>query len=205
MQRPGIKTELFTVSWDSRKWFLPLRTLNWLYLQLMKYLLFFLGEVKFSLPLGRHFWQLHPEYGKVQLFWMGICFFRNALQQSVKKNYRKKEKKKGLFCNVWTTPTTPLQEHDPWGERVYIFLLAFDWAGFLPLPRWKAVVTRGVGCDLQLGQWRGQMGAAPCSGRSITHLSAFLRIRVTRAATCPHTAPRGDTKSLKIKQREESV
>lgn len=97
MQRPGIKTELFTVSWDSRKWFLPLRTLNWLYLQLMKYLLFFLGEVEFSLSLGRHFWQLHPEYGKVQLFWMGICFFRNALQQSVKKNYRKKEKKKGII------------------------------------------------------------------------------------------------------------
>lgn len=53
-----------------------------------------------SLSLGGHFWQLHSEYGKLQLFWMDIRFFRNPLQQSVKKKIMERAKKKGFFCNI---------------------------------------------------------------------------------------------------------
>lgn len=74
---------------------------------------------------------------------------------------------------------------------------------FSPHPEGRLWAPGVWGATPQSGQWTGQTGAGviPCLDRCVTHVRALLVTRVTS----PHTAPRGATKSLKNKQREEQV
>lgn len=50
------------------------------------------------------FWQSRPEYGKLQLFWTDICFFRDTLQQLVKKKEREREKREQMRKDSFAMP-----------------------------------------------------------------------------------------------------